>query len=93
MKLSRILFSFAAFGLVAVGVNAAGNDNDGVLHLPVYRIEVPRQSDAERAIARNLRELAKRATIPISVHPEISPIRDAKAVQSALPLPTRLAKF
>ncbi|HEY4301180.1 MAG TPA: hypothetical protein VGM73_09925 [Candidatus Didemnitutus sp.] len=93
MKLSRILFSFAAFGLVAVGVNAARNDNDGVLHLPVYRIEVPRQSDAERAIARNLRELADRASIPISVRPEVPLIRDAKAVRSALPMPARVAKF
>jgi hypothetical protein len=93
MKLLRILSLFAALGLMAAGLNAASNETDNIVRLPVFRVDAPRHSEAERAIARSLHEVAARASIPISVRPEVPVIRDAKTEQPAVPLPVRLAKF
>lgn len=93
MNLPRFLLSLAAFGLVAVGVNAAANSNDEVVHLPVYRIEVPRHSDAEKAIAISLKAVADQASLPIAVRPEIPLFAKVQEAPSALPAPVRVARI
>ncbi|HVU16899.1 MAG TPA: hypothetical protein VHD32_08235 [Candidatus Didemnitutus sp.] len=93
MKLSRFLLSLAALGLVTVSVSAATSTNDEVVRLPVYRIDVPRHSDAELAIARSLKAVADQALVPMAVQPVLPVLTTAQKARSTSPAPVRVARF
>lgn len=70
-KISLILVLVSA-SLTVVGAKAASTQNDvRIVNLPTYRVVVPRLTEGERQIERNLAELRAESRTPLAVTVEL----------------------
>lgn len=72
MKNSHLLLSIVSLSLTVIGARATTLEcnNEPVL-LPIFTVETPRQTAAERQIAHNLDELRALARVPLAIKTEI----------------------
>jgi hypothetical protein len=78
MKNSHLFLSLVSLSLTVISARAASLEtNTPCVQLPVFTVEAPRLTAAERQIARNLDELRAAARTPIAIETEI-PLLGAK---------------
>ena len=89
MKTSHLFLSLVSLSLTVISARSATNESaNDTVELPVFTVTTPRQTEAERQIARNMDELRAAAKVPVAVSTE-TPLQAAS--RPAAPEPTKAA--
>jgi hypothetical protein len=84
MKNSHLLLSLVILSLTVLSARATSLDKSSeVIQLPAYTVEAPRQTAAEKQIARNLDELRAAARTPMAVKVEVPMLKAGPAGREA----------